>query len=90
MTQLGQERTAFETGYSEIFRDLLRLGDREEEEEEDYCGRKRRTWEKGRCGKRDIVRSIRVKDREEEEEEDYCAKEEENLGKRACVENEIL
>ena len=52
--------------------------------------RKRRNWEKGRCGKLDIPRSIRVKDREEEEEEDYCAKEEEKLGKRACVENEIL
>ena len=36
--------------------------------------RKRRNWERGRCGKLDIPRSIRVKDREEEEEADYCGR----------------
>ena len=69
----GRGETGKDAGVeNRIFRDLsgLKIGRRKRRRT--TVRRKRRSWERGRCGKLDIPRPIRVKDREEEEEEDYC------------------
>ena len=71
----GRGETGKEAGVeNRIFRDLsgLKIGRRKRRRT--TVRRKRRNWEKGRCGKLDIPRSTPVKDREEEEEADYCAR----------------